>query len=157
MKNIKIEKTENHTYIVRATTDRFGENEIMYESFNVEDCRKYIISTLVLIYKMSKTPALIGEIIKWMPEKKKAVLANAAYRNNLMTSEYGLEHVQTLEHREKHGLYIEMSGCRSGFAVYITDSGEIKRAPNTKDMTKIKWFPSCNCNINWDDIATKKH
>ena len=40
--NFRIEKTHNNTYAVRSDSERFGKNEITYESPNREDCLNYI-------------------------------------------------------------------------------------------------------------------
>lgn len=40
--NFQIEKTSNNTYVVRSDSERFGKNEITYESPNREDCLEYI-------------------------------------------------------------------------------------------------------------------
>lgn len=40
--NFRIEKTHNNTYAVRSDSERFGKDEITYESPNREDCLDYI-------------------------------------------------------------------------------------------------------------------
>lgn len=40
--NFRIEKTHNNTYAVRSDSERFGKDEITYESPNREDCLEYI-------------------------------------------------------------------------------------------------------------------
>lgn len=40
--NVRIEKSNNNTYLVFADTERFGMNEIMYESYNFYDCIKWL-------------------------------------------------------------------------------------------------------------------
>lgn len=42
MKNIRIEPTVNHTFVVRADTPRFGEHAIMFESCNAAECSEYL-------------------------------------------------------------------------------------------------------------------
>lgn len=42
MKNVTLEKVSKTYYLVRATTDRFGENEIMFEGISIDDCLNYI-------------------------------------------------------------------------------------------------------------------
>lgn len=42
MKNIRIEKTNNRTYVVKADTERFGIQSIMFESYSLEECKRYI-------------------------------------------------------------------------------------------------------------------
>ena len=41
MKNINISKTDNRTWVVKADTERFGIQEIMFESYKREECVKY--------------------------------------------------------------------------------------------------------------------
>jgi hypothetical protein len=41
-RNFRIEKTSHDTYVVRSDSERFGKNEITYESWNREDCLNYI-------------------------------------------------------------------------------------------------------------------
>ena len=40
--NFQIEKTSNNTFVVRSDSERFGKQEITYESPNREDCLEYI-------------------------------------------------------------------------------------------------------------------
>ena len=42
MKNVRVEDTSNGTFIVRADTDRFGVQEIMFESFSFDDVFHYL-------------------------------------------------------------------------------------------------------------------
>ena len=42
MKNVKIEATNNNTYVVRADTKRFGKNQIMFESYSKPECFEYV-------------------------------------------------------------------------------------------------------------------
>ena len=42
MENIKIEITSKNTYVVKADTERFGIQEIMYEAPSRKDCVEYI-------------------------------------------------------------------------------------------------------------------
>ena len=51
MKNIVIEKTGNGTYAVKADTERFGEQEIMFESYSKGECVKYILKTMVFLFR----------------------------------------------------------------------------------------------------------
>lgn len=44
MKNIKIEKTTNNTYVVKADTERFGKQRIIFESYKINDCINYLKS-----------------------------------------------------------------------------------------------------------------
>lgn len=42
MKNINIEQIKNGTYVVKADTERFGIQEIMFEGLNEQECINYI-------------------------------------------------------------------------------------------------------------------
>lgn len=41
-KNFRIYATDNNTFIVKADSERFGKQAIVYESYNVKDCWKWI-------------------------------------------------------------------------------------------------------------------
>lgn len=41
-KNFRIYRTENNTFIVRADSKRFGKQAIVFESYSVKDCVKWI-------------------------------------------------------------------------------------------------------------------
>ena len=41
-KNFRMYVTDNNTYIVRADSKRFGKQAIVYESYNVKDCWRWI-------------------------------------------------------------------------------------------------------------------
>lgn len=42
MENINIERTGNGTFIVKADTERFGIQEIMFEGSSIDECENYI-------------------------------------------------------------------------------------------------------------------
>lgn len=42
MKNIKIERVRKGYWIVKADTERFGIQEIMFEGIRREECRDYV-------------------------------------------------------------------------------------------------------------------
>lgn len=41
-KNFRIYKTENNTFIVRADSERFGKQAIVFESYNTKECWQWI-------------------------------------------------------------------------------------------------------------------
>lgn len=42
MENIIIEHTKNNYWIVKADTERFGKNEVLFEGINFNECLNYI-------------------------------------------------------------------------------------------------------------------
>lgn len=40
--NFKIEKTDNNTYVVRADSDRFGKQAIVFESYSHRECLNWM-------------------------------------------------------------------------------------------------------------------
>lgn len=42
MKDVKIIATDNRTYLVKATTRRFGKDAVLFESWNYNDCLNYL-------------------------------------------------------------------------------------------------------------------
>ena len=42
MKDVRIVATDNRTYLVRATTRRFGEDAVLFESWKWGDCLDYL-------------------------------------------------------------------------------------------------------------------
>lgn len=42
MKDVRIVATDNRTYLVRATTRRFGEDAVLFESWKWSDCLDYL-------------------------------------------------------------------------------------------------------------------
>lgn len=47
LENVRIEATNNDTYVVYADTKRFGKNEVMFESYNKNECYEYIMKNCV--------------------------------------------------------------------------------------------------------------
>ncbi len=133
MKNIIIEKTGNGTYVVKADTERFGKQEIMFESYRKAECVQYILKTVAFLFRATGKELYLAEMIDWMGEDKMSKLTAACERNAYLTSYYGLEHIRTYE-SERGGVYIKMEGCRSSFALYVDESGAIKKAPAVKTM-----------------------
>ncbi len=42
MKDVRIVATSNRTYLIRATTRRFGEGAVLFESWNYNECLDYL-------------------------------------------------------------------------------------------------------------------
>ena len=63
MKNVRIKKHSNGTWIVIADTERFGKNEIMYESYRKEDCVNYLRREGVCYYEgyVDDDESIIGQ------------------------------------------------------------------------------------------------
>ena len=59
-------------------------------------------------------------LLKAMPEEKKRVLRNALDRNAYFTSAWTLEFGTLTVYKE--GWYIELTGCQSGFKVFVLDN-----------------------------------
>ena len=68
-------------------------------------------------------------LLKAMPEDKKKVLRNALYRNMCFTSSYTLEHGKITVYKE--GWYIELTGCQSGFKVFVLDNDRFDEVGDT--------------------------
>lgn len=136
MKNIVIEKTINGTYVVKADTERFGEQEIMFESYSKAECVKYILKTVMFLFRATEKGMYLAEIVNWMGEEKMSKLIVACERNAYLTSYYGLEHIRTYE-SETGGVYIKMEGTRSSFSLYVDENGTVKKAPPIKTMREV--------------------
>lgn len=143
MKNIVIEKTGNGTYAVKADTERFGEQEIMFESYSKGECVKYILKTMVFLFRTTGEEMYLAGMVNWMGEDKMAKLEAACERNAYLTSYYGLEHIRTYE-SENGGVYIKMEGTRSSFTLYVDGNGTIKKAPPIKTMRKGRTYHGTN-------------
>ena len=143
MKNIRIERTSNGTYVVKADTDRFGEQEIMFESFSKDECVQYILQAVVFLFRATGKETYLAAMIDWMGKDKRTKLTSACERNAYLTSYYGLEHIYVYE-SATGGVYVKMEGTRSSFAVYIDGNGEIKRAPAVKSMRKGRTYHGTN-------------
>lgn len=138
MENIKIEKVERG-YIVKADTERFGKDEVMYEAPTKDDCIKYIVRTLSTLYRMTRKQRFLKALVDWMPENKLHRLRKACLRNAHLTGFYGLG----LGHAfvdERDGLYIRLTGCRSNWVAYINRNGEFTNCPSKKEMEVIDIF-----------------
>lgn len=133
MKNIRIEKTSTGTYVVRADTDRFGTQEIMFESFDKNECVQYILKTVVFLFRATGKQTYLADMIDWMGKDKMTKLTSACERNAYLTSYYGLEHIRVYE-SAAGGVYVKMEGTRSSFSLFIDGNGNIKRAPAVKTM-----------------------
>ena len=70
------------------------------------------------MYNVNKEIAL--EILKKLPENKKAVLEKALYRNFLLTSSYNLEFCDVTVYKE--GWYLQFLGARCNFSVFAFDN-----------------------------------
>ena len=133
MKSINIEQLASGTYAVKADTERFGEQEIMFESYSKAECVQYILKTMAFLFRATGKEMYLAKMVRWMGEDKMAKLEAACGRNAYLTSYYGLEHIRTYE-SESGGVYIKMEGTRSYFSVFIDENGVIKKAPAVKTM-----------------------
>lgn len=137
MKNIVIEKSENGTYIVKADTERFGAQAVMFESFDRSECARYIIRTAIKMYTITKEEFYLSVLLAWMDEKKQKQYDENRGRNAHFTGHYGFS-MTYIYTTEEGGLYIKCTGCRSGFSVFFNPDGTVaKSAPAIKSMTKL--------------------
>lgn len=143
MKNIVIEKTSSGTYVVKADTERFGEQEIMFESYSKAECVQYILKTVVSLFRATGKEMYLAAMIDWMGKDKMSQLTSACERNAYLTSYYGLEHIRVYE-SATGGVYVKMEGTRSSFSLYIDGNGEIKRAPAVKSMLEGQTYHGTN-------------
>lgn len=75
MKNINIEMTGNGTFVVKADTERFGKQEIMFEGLTREECMAWLEEMMNFIQEHAEQEDTVKEI-------KRAVMKNtviAAY------------------------------------------------------------------------------
>ncbi len=130
MKNIKIEKTNNNTYVVKADTERFGKNEIMFESYKINDCIKYLKSFEKFGFKITENIyQQVAEILlDNMPNRKKELLESAVNRNDSFTSFRGLENVEL--YVTENGTLLKMRGVRCSFVLFRDNFGVYRRTPN---------------------------
>lgn len=143
MKNIIIEKTGDGTYVVKADTERFGKQEIMFESYSKVECVGYILKVVTFLFRSTGKEMYLAEMVNWMGDGKMAKLEAACGRNAYLTSYYGLEHIRTYE-SESGGVYVKMEGTRSSFSLYVDGNGVIKRAPSIKTMREIGTYHGTN-------------
>ena len=77
-----------------------------------------------------------------MPTEKKRVFNNACYRNLLLTSDYTIRNACLTVYKE--GWYVEITGCRSKFALFAFDNdGEFEFSRKPKD-SKLNYLWSCS-------------
>lgn len=140
MKNIKIERIESGTYVVKADTERFGEQEIMFESYSEAECVQYILRAAAFLLRATRDPAYLTIIADWMGEKKNKQIREACSRNCYLTSVYNLEQIYVYE-SENGGTYVRMEGTRTTFTLFIDRDGLVKkRAPAIKSMKECGFY-----------------
>lgn len=135
MKNIVIEKTSNNTYVVKADTECFGEQETMFESHSEAECVRYILKTVVFLFRVTGKGMYLARMIDWMGEDKMSKLTAACERNAYLTGFYGLELISTYE-SANGGVYVKMEGTRTSFSLYVDENGVVKKAPVVRTMQK---------------------
>lgn len=77
-------------------------------------------------------------MVEAMPESKLQVFRNACCRSAILTSYYGLGFSTLTIYKE--GYYLEMQGCRSGFAVFVKDMDgelEVTRKPKDSKLSRL--------------------
>lgn len=82
----------------------------------------------------------VVEIIEMVKadEKRNAVLEKALMRNFYLTSSYDLPHGKFTIYKE--GWYLELSGTRCGYSVFVKDNDgemELTRKPNADKLHKL--------------------
>lgn len=70
-----------------------------------------------------------------MPDEKKAVLHKALQRNYSITSSYMLENGKVTIYAE--GAYLQLTGVRCSFSVFVNADGKFTRKPNENKLTKL--------------------
>lgn len=147
MKNVRIERTANETFVVRYDTDRFGKDEIMFESFLREDCERYILRMASRIIRYSDKYAAREDayeaLIHFLPVSKKDQIVRACGRNAYFTSAWTLEWTEA-DCFDK-GLYLTFRGVQTSVSVWIADDGNIGRRPFISLMNKIGHHSFHNC------------
>ena len=143
MKNIVIEKTSNGTYVVKADTERFGKQEIMFESYSKTECVQYILKTVAFLFRVTGKEMYLAEMVNWMGDDKMAKLEAACGRNAYLTSYYGLEHIYTYE-SQNGGVYVKMEGTRSSFSLFVDENGIIRKAPAVRTMRECSTYHGTN-------------
>lgn len=130
MKNIKIEKTMNNTYVVKADTERFGKQRIIFESYRINDCVKYLKSFEKFGFRITESVyQQVAEILlENMPENKKELLSSAINRNDSFTSFRGLENINL--YVTENGTLLKMSGVRCSFVLFMDNYSTYRRTPN---------------------------
>lgn len=129
MKNIKIEKTTNNTYVVKADTERFGKQRIIFESYKINDCINYLKSFEKLITE-SVYQQVAEILLENMPENKKELLSSAINRNDSFTSFRGLENINL--YITENGTLLKMRGVRCGFVLFMDNYSVYRRTPKHK-------------------------
>lgn len=130
MKNIKIEKTTNNTYVVKADTERFGKQRIIFESYKINDCINYLKSFEKFGFRITESVyQQVAEILlENMPENKKELLSSAINRNDSFTSFRGLENINL--YITENGTLLKMRGVRCGFVLFMDNYSAYRRTPN---------------------------
>ena len=70
MKSINIEQLASGTYAVKADTERFGEQEIMFESYSKAECVQYILKTMAFLFRATGKEMYLAKMVRWMGEDK---------------------------------------------------------------------------------------
>lgn len=87
-------------------------------------------------YKINKE--LTMDILRQMPDSKKAVLGRALYRNQILTSAYVLSSCTLTVYKE--GWLVQLEGTRASFSVFAKDNdGEFEfiRKPREEKLHKL--------------------
>lgn len=147
MKDIKIEKTHNNTYVIKANTDRFGDAEIMYESFKLSDCIRWLEGFKKYGLKLNEKiyTQVVDIILENMPLEKRVVLSGQVNRNNELTSHRGMSSVYL--YFTENGITLEMEGTRSYFRVFMDNFSRYRRLPNNEIKGKKPIIMSRLCGV----------
>lgn len=149
MKNVRIERTGNDTFVVRFDTVRFGRNAIMFESFRRDDCVRYIMRAAAMIIKFSDSfearEDAYEAIIHFLPVEKKRQIVNACGRNAYFTSAWTLEWTEVDFFME--GMYLTFRGVQTSVNVWISAGGSVGRKPAKKRIIREREHVSFH---NWE-------
>lgn len=143
MKNIRIEHLQSGTYVVKADTERFGEQEIMFESYRKSECVRYILKVAAFLFRVTGNPMYLTVLVDWMGDERSQKLHSACERNSFLTSVYGLENIYAYKSKDG-GVYIKMIGTRSSFSLFVDSNGAVRRAPPVKSMEECGFYKGSN-------------
>lgn len=121
MEHITIELSTNNTFLVYADTERFGEHEIMFESYKKEDCERWLRECKAIYWKdltvQQKEERFTADTVEEMLEE--------------LTSETGITKVQ-ISNRMYHSVQKDRNGNWIGRGMYGWETIDFKGFELTK-------------------------
>lgn len=156
MKNIRIEKRGINYYVVIADTERFGNDAIMFEGINKEECENYIERTMKMLEEISMTygqkeEKVLKEISNILKNNKKKNKQFESFMNRCFafTGDYGFDvDKETWCSRESKYTIYEMKGTKAGLRIVVNKRNEVIRKGRYWGKGEVESF----CGLNGEQV-----